>query len=377
MQIVSRCTPSVQIYRSQLHYRDLVLATVVSKASYAAESSVDPVLVEPQLPVEEADVQTPLGTIEGDLVPIKQGCDLAVYGPAVSRTPVERMKVSVQIGSFSRTIQVSGYRVWNRRSVGILPSKPAPFQTMPLDYSRAFGGEAAHPSGTIVREGNNPGGRGYCLSADDAHGKPLPNVEEVDQLITKWDQSPMPAGLLPLPRESVLRGVRGVEADVKSQTTKLTAQALLFGHPRMVLPAYPAGSEAIVLGMSSAPWKVRLPQLHLAADISLGGLAHRLRLIPDTLCLVPGQAKLWVVSRRAFVYPFVPERIRQVVVSQQDAPVADSPTTTIVRELQSAAPTVPIQSPDAPENMPIPWEMLRELWPLTDLIESLPLLASR
>jgi len=34
-------------------------------------------------------------------------------------------------------------------------------------------------------------------------------------------------------------------------------------------------------------------------------------------------------------------------------------------------------SPDAPENMPIPWEMLREFYPLTTILESLPLLASR
>lgn len=377
MQLIASCTPSVRIYRSQLHYRDLVLATVVAKASYTAESSMDAVLAQPQLPVDEAEVQTPLGTVESDLVPIKQACDLAVYGPAVSPVPVERMKVSVQIGAFSRAIQVTGERSWTRSSAGIFPSRPIPFQTMPLDYSRAFGGETTHPSGPIVREPNNPGGRGYCLSANDANGKPLPNIEEVDQLITKWEQTPMPAGLLPLPRESVLRGLRGVEADLKAQTTKLTAQAFLFSHPRMQLPAYPAGQEAVVLGMSKAPWRFRLPQLHLAADVSLGGLAHRLRLVPDTLCLVPGQARFWVVSRRAFIYQFIPGRIREVAVSDGGTAVVDSAVTTISNELKSPTPVVPIQSPDAPENMPIPWDMLREYSPLTNILESLPLLASR
>ncbi len=35
-----------------------------------------------QAVVQEADIATPYGTIEGDIVPVKQGCDFAVMGCA-------------------------------------------------------------------------------------------------------------------------------------------------------------------------------------------------------------------------------------------------------------------------------------------------------
>jgi hypothetical protein len=83
---------------------------------------------------------------------------------------------------------------------------------------------------------------------------------------------------------------------------------------------------------------------------------------------------MWVVSRRAFIYQFVPHRLRGVRLLAGKA-AHESPSTTIAKEL--ASPTkVPIASPDAPENMPVPWEMLRELHPLTDILENLPLLPS-
>lgn len=72
------------IARAQLLYRDLMLATVVMKASFEVNEDglVTPVAPEAQLPVSEADVETPLGTIDGDVVPIKPACDVALLGHA-------------------------------------------------------------------------------------------------------------------------------------------------------------------------------------------------------------------------------------------------------------------------------------------------------
>jgi hypothetical protein len=365
-----------RLYRTQLHYRDLVLATLVSKAAFETDEQGNPVAVQDQLDINEGDVETPLGVLESDVVPIKEGCDFAVYGSAISRNgPVARMDVTVKLGTVTRSVRVTGDRAWVPSHSGVSISKTVPFTTMPLDYSRAFGGTAPHPVGIQGSEPSNPLGRGWVLDVKQAAGTRLPNVEEVDQCITRCDQTPLPAGLLPLPRTSALRGTRGIKVDLKEKTTKLTPLAFVSSHPRMHLERFPALSEGLVEGMSaSGRWHFRMPDPSLTAVVQLGKARHWLHLTPDTLCLVPEQRRMWVVSRRAFIYQFVAERLRTVRLLAGKAPY-ESPTTTIAMEL--ASPTkVPIAAPEAPENMPIPWEMLRELHPLTDILENLPLLPS-
>ncbi len=377
MQLIEPTPFPAQILRAQLHYRDLVLATLVAKASYQVDANGTATPAGEPLGINEGDVETPLGVLENDLVPIKQGCDFAVYGPAVSpKGLAEKMLVTIKIGNFARTLQVTGDRAWLPRTFGVSVSRTALFQTMSLDYSRAFGGKAIHPSGIETTEPNNPLGRGWCLSAKLAPGIRLPNLEEVDQPMTSWDQTPLPASLLPLPRTSALRGTRGINVDLERQKTTFTPLAFVSSHPRMHLPAFPAGAPVSVTGMSSSPWQCRLPSLNLAAEIMLGQRKHQLQLIPDTLCLVPDQRRLWVVARRAFLYQFIPERLRHVRLFVSDTPPLDSSTTIITNELAAKPTAISIESPDLPENMPIPWDMLREMHPLTQIIESLPLLAS-
>jgi hypothetical protein len=282
----------------------------------------------------------------------------------------------VQVADFSRTLLVSGDRTWVPTARGIAMSRTRPFVSMPMDYSHAFGGAAFDPSGIEAFEPANPAGAGLCLSDGHAPSTRLPNVEEVDQLMSSWRQRPLPAGLLPLPRDSDLRGTRGIEVDLERRTTTLTPLAFVSSHPRMHLPTYPARAVVTVVGMSPTPWQFLLPDLHLCAEISLGSCTHRLRLTPDTLCLLPGERRFWVVARRAFVYQFIRERVREVRLSASSTPAVDGPFTTIAREMESSAPTVPILPPDLPENMPVPWDMLRELNPLTSVLERLPLLAS-
>lgn len=364
-----------RLYCTQLHYRNLVMATVVSKAAFATDERGNPVTIKDQLDINEGDVTTPLGVLESDVVPIKDGCDFAVYGSAISKSgPVPQMDVTVSLGTLRRTVRVTGDRAWvpSRNGVGI--SRVVPFSTMPLDYSRAFGGAALHPAGIPTQEPNNPLGRGWVLDAKHAVGTPLPNVEEVDQCLSNWNQTPMPASLQPLPRASALRGSRGVKVDLKARTTKLTPLAFVSSHPRMHLREFPALSEGSVSGMSAETWRFRMPDPSLTAEIALGSRTHRLHLTPDTLCLVPEQRRFWIVARRAFIYQFIPERPRRLRLIV-DRASGETASTTITQELASPA-AVPIESPDLPENMPIPWEMLRELHPLTDILENLPLLAS-
>lgn len=378
MELVNDTPLPAALYRAQLFYRDLMMATVVVKASYEVAEDGRVALVDDPLPVQEGDAQTEFGVLESDVVPIKEGCDFAVYGPALSPDrPVTEMDVRIAVGDFVRTLRVVGDRVWQKSGRGLRPSEPAPFSVMPLEYSRAFGGHALHEGELTTPYPDNPGGRGYIVRADAAAGVALPNVEEVDQRVRTWEDRPLPAGLLPLPRESPQRGLRGIDVDVEAQTTRLRPPAFLWSHPRMHLPRYPAGESVEIAGMTrEGRWRFGLPASELAIEVALGDRRLRLRLVPDTLGIVPAYRRFWVVYRRAFTYQFIPERIRAIRVEEVEQAAPEGTGLTIAGELAASRPVVVIRPADDPETAPIPFEMMREFYPLAGIIEALPLCAS-
>jgi hypothetical protein len=378
MESVNDTAYVAKLYRAQLHYRDLTLATAIAKASFEVAPDGSVVRVSDPLTIVESGQPTPYGELESDIVPIKAGCDFAIYGSAVSGArPVRELDVAIAVGAFERRLRVMGNRVWVATSDGFRASTPEPFTQIPLDYAHAFGGEALHDGDMVGPYHANPLGLGYVALKGKAAGTPLPNVEEVDQLLTSPLQKVMPAGILPLSRNSELRASRGVDVDLKEQRTSLRPTAFVWSHPRMHLPEYPALAPVRIRGMTSEPeFRFTLPFLAVNARIRLGEKEHVLPLLPDTLGIVPGHRRFWVVLRRAFVYQFLPERRRVVRFENATTATRESPTTSIAKERVAARPEVPIEPPDAPERMPLPFEMLRELYPLTTIIEALPLCAS-
>src|SRR5690606_6855814 len=101
--------------------------------------------------------------------------------------------------------------------------EPEPFDGIPLSWSRAYGGtvrlapgflpgsEVPHPGGEVAYP-QNPEGMGFILTEDDAHGAPLPNLEDPAALMTKPLDRPIPAGFAPCPRHAGLRPVPNPEA---------------------------------------------------------------------------------------------------------------------------------------------------------------------
>ena len=102
--------------------------------------------------------------------------------------------VRARVGGCEKTVLAFGDRSWN----GDHPGAPAPFASMPLDWSRAYGG-ADFPS--------NPAGRGR-LAQDGV--LPLPNLELPGDRLRHPDQAIAPAGFGALdpmhPQRVALRG---------------------------------------------------------------------------------------------------------------------------------------------------------------------------
>ena len=377
MDFVNNTPFAADLARATLMYRDLMLATVVVKCGFEVSPASEVSVVRDQAVVQEADIDTPYGTIDGDMVPAKQGCDFAVMGSARSFPPgrsVSELDVRLRVGNFARHWRVFGDRRWKRTAQGFEVSPPEPFTEMILGYDKAYGGSAIFERRWKTHCFENPEGKGFVVREDDVDGLPLPNLEDAEHLIKTWKDQPQPAGLAPLPRQSSLRAGRGYRVDAEAGTTTAEPLAFCFTHPRMMLPTYPSGEPFELTGMGLRErLSFTLPPVRLSIQLHLGGCEHELLLVPDTLCVFPDHARLFVVARRAFIYQFVPERIRRITLcAHRDVAPAPARTIRIARADKSVG--VPIVPDD--DNLVGAFDDILRLNPLTELIESLPLCVS-
>ncbi|HJL15501.1 MAG TPA: DUF2169 domain-containing protein [Sandaracinaceae bacterium LLY-WYZ-13_1] len=109
----------------------------------------------------------------------KSASEWLLVGHAHAPQPVTELVAGVETPGGYKAVSVVGDRTWR----GGVPTAPETFTKMPLDWSRAFGGEGfAH----------NPLGRGFTTG--DPEGVALPNVELHGRMIASPSDRPEPAG---------------------------------------------------------------------------------------------------------------------------------------------------------------------------------------
>ena len=127
---------------------------------------------------------------ESDFAYFKPRADLLLAGTCYSPggKPVKANQATFQVGTSSKIIGVFGDRFWNPITRTI--SDPIPFTRMELRYERSFGGSGYN---------KNPVGKGYSKIIDEAGAKvrPLPNIEDLRNLVDSPGKQPEPAGFGP------------------------------------------------------------------------------------------------------------------------------------------------------------------------------------
>lgn len=115
----------------------------------------------------------------------KLGAEYLVFGDAHAPggAPVDALGVGVRFGPLEKRLVVRGDRRWDGRTAGA----PQPFQRMPLDWTRAYGGPTF---------ASNPMGRGHAGKGDLA--EMLPNVEYPGREIVQRGDDGVPAGFGPI-----------------------------------------------------------------------------------------------------------------------------------------------------------------------------------
>jgi hypothetical protein len=180
--------------------KDTVLVVII-KGTFSILSDNKIEIAQEQIPIFFGDELEKGGSIrfESDMVPFKPRSDVVLAGKAHStnHNPVSRLWVSFRVGNIRKNICVFGDRIWMESGLlgGIKSTDPKPFTEMDLIYERAFGG-IDKEGGAVCEE--NPVGLGYFAKKakkKNIIGKPLPNLEDPDNLIKNWADKPKPMGL--------------------------------------------------------------------------------------------------------------------------------------------------------------------------------------
>jgi len=315
MDFVNETTLSADLFRAAA-WEDQILAMVVAKATYKVGADGSLTVDDNPVQVLLEPMETPFGTLPNDIAPQKKGVDLLVLGQAYAPggKPADKMLVSLQVGNFKHSLAIVGDRFWRKGALGIAPTPPKLFLTMPVTHERAYGGKAALQKKEIPN-GYNPVGRGYILDKDEAEGVPLPNIEDRDNLITSWESRPLPAGFAPIPQATQFTTERGVEEDPKTKEVKVKPEFFNCAHPKMIVPELRPGDPVTVTGMTpDGTMKFVIPNLELVAELSLDDQKFTFPMRMDALGIFPEERRFFVALRAGFKYRFIPEQVRVIRV---------------------------------------------------------------
>jgi hypothetical protein len=299
------------------------IGVVIAKATFSLAAGARPRLdADVAEPIHDDDVEAPDGLLPSDTV---VGRDDAVevillgHARAPDERPVPGLTVSLSVGPFHRELDVVGDRRWTKRLGVMTPSSPTPFTSMPLDWSRAFGGRAEvwlDRSGAIeVHDPINPRGRGFdprplaeglCRHLDAPSGYPvipserlLPNLEEPALRIRHADDRPLPACWATVPRDV---GIAMCTSDFQEASRRAPDLAVVHRcHPAWRLPPLPRETEVRWAGLaSSSGTAFRVPPLRVLADALVGERLSTLELRPRVLVLRPDLGRIHLTYRGFF-----------------------------------------------------------------------------
>ncbi len=233
-----------------------------------------------------------------------------------------QMKVAMSVGAARRELLVTGDRRWEKSVFGQRISAPTPFTTMPLAWSRAFGGQAEieidHESFVDVCDVRNAAGRGFDPTMQ-AHGmtkalkspKPyprfdaarvLPNVEYPQVAVKAWGDNPDPACWATVPTTSSIHGLR---IPVEPKTPKAGPGLFHRAHPDWVLPQVPPAHTVVTVdGVTpDGRWTFKLPAQQVWLDVVTESREQRVQALPQMLVLLPEERSFQLIFRGFFSVP--------------------------------------------------------------------------
>jgi hypothetical protein len=220
---------------------------------------------------------------DSDLVHEKQATDVLMVGHACAPRGhlSTRLTVGMAVGPVRKSVSVVGDRLWTLGGM----SDPVPFERMPLDYTRAFGGigPGGDPAAPADWCADNPVGRGYALRAAALEARRLPNIEDPAQPFVSPSDRPRPAGFGAIAPHWPARSRHAGTYDEAWEKERLPLLPLDFdprfhqqAPPDQQVPGFLRGGEAVRLeGVhSDGSLEFFLPRVSLAFETAFDDLTE-------------------------------------------------------------------------------------------------------
>ncbi len=242
-----------------------------------------------------------------DISLVKPATDVLLIGRAYAPggKATTQMDVALTVGPVHRTVRVFGDRVWKAGFLRNAISEPAPFETMPLVWERAFGGADVANGKTpeTHAENRNPVGTGFRVKDGQKklEGLELPNLEDPAQLISGWKDRPAPAGFGPLCAHWEPRRSYAGTYDEEWQKQRapylpkdFDSRFFQIAPPDLVAPGYLTGGEPVeILGATpSGRLAFQLPEYHVQATYRLDSGEETRPASLETVLVEPDQSRL-------------------------------------------------------------------------------------
>jgi len=295
-------------------------AVVILKATYARQPDGHLVADGDPLPITGDPIETPFGVLNGDVFLRKQGADLCVLGTLRRSRKIRETTVTLSCGDFKHALRVSGNRAWVPKGLGkeLVPSAPVPFAEMELSYRRAYGG-VAKADGLQAPNPDNPIGRGYYLSRDEALGKLLPNIESATAPpVRSWSDQPQPAGWAPYFMSWGLRARQAMAIEPDTGTL-LNVYPSVFNnaHPELVLPAIEPGTPVTIEGARDVPWGFTVPAMRGRVRVTVGEDSFDVATHIDSVLAWLDAERVVVTQRATFKYVVAPGQRRGATLTAE------------------------------------------------------------
>jgi hypothetical protein len=296
------------------------------------------------MPLLMKDEPTPFGLLPSDFEARRDKLfEVILLGQAHARPgePVESLLTELAVGDERRQLVVTGDRTWVQNGQSSFPTRPVPFQSMPLVYERAFGGTQVAWIDALSEmdlfDPVNPNGRGFdaqqwargvgeMLRAPagfpriDNYRRTLPNLEDPRHRIERWEDAPDPACWATTPPNVTIHAVRRArtmrreeaESSLKMAHTADSPasvdlnEGLYRAHPDWLI-AIPRFAPHIRLSRLVAGCEhlvLRLPDERIVADYVVSGRSGTRALLPQRLVLLPEERRLSLLYRSAFTFGF-------------------------------------------------------------------------
>jgi hypothetical protein len=277
-------------------------------------------------PASAEPIKTEFGELVGEGPFLREGVDVILLGKAYPPKPgATALTVSIRAGALRHEIAVFGDRSWVRVGPRLVPSRPQPFEAMPLSWERAYGGKARVDAGEMPFA-PNPQGRGFYMDEQQADGQPLPNLEDPARPIRTPSDQPMPRCPAPCTRDSSLRMLRAAKFDMDGAVPRVAELRPAYfnnAHPALILSETPrAGDEFEFTHVRPGGSSLRfaLPALDFHLHVQLHDRSYVFPAHLESVLVLAEEERVVLGFKSAFRYRMVPLERRIAVLREGPAP---------------------------------------------------------